>query len=242
MSSQLLQEAAALLSQARAVTVLTGAGISKESGIETFRDKKDGLWSRYDPMTLASPESFAENPELVWKWYCHRRDQVNQTGPNEGHKVIAKWESRYKDFLLVTQNVDGLHEKAGTQKIVKLHGTLWEARCTKTGKVLSFVEEPETIPPYCKCGSLLRPNIVWFGEALPSGAIEQSVEHVLKSDVLVVVGTSLVVYPAASLVPYALQAGIPVIEVNPEQSEYSELCISLRGKSGEVLPELDKLL
>jgi NAD-dependent deacetylase len=239
----MIKEAAQHLKSAKKVVVLTGAGISKESGIDTFRDKDDtGLWSKYNPMDLASPIAFNKDPKLVWDWYHWRRKKARAAKPNPAHEVVAKWESRFDEMFLVTQNVDGLHQRAGSKNLVCLHGNIWETRCSNTDKVLEKYETFDEVPPYCKCGAMLRPNIVWFGESLAPGVMELSYEKVLNSDVLVVIGTSLVVYPAAGIVPHALQAGVKVIEVNPDQSDFSSQTLFLKGRAGEVMPELDKLL
>lgn len=236
-------EAAKVLNKAKKVVILTGAGVSKESGLDTFRDAKgDGLWSQYNPMELATPQAFQRDPDLVWNWYNFRRDKAFEARPNPGHEIIAAWEKKFDEFLLVTQNVDGLHQRAGSKKVICLHGNLLQVRCLKSGKTLTKEEPFESVPPYCQCGSMLRPDIVWFGEALPEGAMEKSLDATLEADVLLVAGTSLQVYPAASLVPYALQRGIPVIEVNVEQSDFSSKTCFLSGPSGEVLPKLDSLL
>jgi NAD-dependent deacetylase len=240
-ASQELRRAVKVLLKAQSVVVLTGAGVSAESGIDTFRDSKgSGLWSRYNPQELATPQAFSADPELVWKWYEWRRDRARTASPNPAHRVISSWENRFKSFLLVSQNVDGLHQRAGSKKIICLHGSATEVRCTRSTKVFLKPDAFEQIPPYCLCGSMFRPNIVWFGESLPPGAMESAYERISNCDALVVVGTSLAVYPAANLVPTALQYGIPVIEINVEAGDFSSRTISLLGKAGEVLPDLDR--
>ena len=236
-----MDEAVKILKEARKVAVLTGAGISKESGLDTFRDTDgSGLWSQYNPMDLATPQAFGRDPQLVWDWYNFRRNKAFEAFPNPGHETLAKWETRFDEFLLVTQNVDGLHQRAGSSKILCLHGNLLDTRCLESDTVIYKPDPFEKVPPYCKCGSMLRPHIVWFGEALPFGAMERAVEACSQADVLLVVGTALAVYPAASMVPYALSAGVPVIEINPESSDFSSRTIHLQGASGEILPKLDE--
>lgn len=241
MKKDALDQAAKLLKEARSVVVLTGAGVSSESGIDTFRDSKNsGLWSRYNPQELASPYAFARDPKLVWEWYEWRRNKARDAKPNQAHEIIARWEQEFSNFLLVTQNVDGLHQRAGSTKIICLHGNATEVRCTRTKEVFPKPDPFQEVPPYCQCGSMLRPNIVWFGESLPAGAMESAYEAVETCDVLVVVGTSLVVYPAANLVPTAIQRSVPVVEINLEPTDFSQGSISLTGKAGEILPELQR--
>ncbi len=238
-----MEEAAEHLRTARKVVLLTGAGISKESGLDTFRDSEgDGIWSHYNPMELATPQAFKKDPELVWNWYNWRREKAFQALPNPGHETLVEWERQYPEFLLVTQNVDGLHQRAGSRKIVCLHGNLLEVRCLRTDKVLNRPNSFQTVPPLCKCGSMLRPHIVWFGEALYPGTMETAISAVRNADVLVVVGTSLAVYPAASMVPYALNEDVPVIEINPERSDFSNSTIFLKGPSGTILPDLQRAI
>lgn len=240
MKKESIHQAAEVLSQARSVVVLTGAGVSAESGIDTFRDSKNsGLWSQFNPHELATPQAFAKDPKLVWEWYEWRRDKARSAQPNKAHEVIAEWENQYPSFLLVTQNVDGLHQRAGSSHILCLHGNATEVRCTLSAQIFSRPDPFDELPPRCRCGALLRPNIVWFGESLPSGAMETAYAAVENCDLLVVVGTSLVVYPAASLVPAAIQKSIPVIEINTEPTDFSSRSISLIGKAGELLPRLN---
>lgn len=236
-----MQEAVQILKKAEKVVILTGAGISKESGLDTFRDSEnDGIWSRYNPMELATPEAFDKDPQLVWDWYDWRRNKAFEAEPNAGHLTLVEWEKQFQDFLLVTQNVDGLHQRAGSQRMLCLHGNLLEVRCLRTDQVMDRSNTFDNVPPYCACGSMLRPNIVWFGEALPVGVMEQAIDLASCADVLVVIGTSLVVYPAANMVPYALDAKIPVIEINPQRSNFSDATIFLEGESGKILPALQE--
>ena len=224
---------------ARRVVALTGSGISAESGVPTFRDAQTGLWARYDPQELATPEAFARDPELVWRWYAWRRDLVERASPNAGHEALARLERSVCAFLLITQNVDGLHQEAGSEGVVELHGNLRRSRCPLEGVT---VEDDGTdhLPPLCpSCGSPLRPDVVWFGEALPAAGLEAASEAARSCDLLLSVGTSGLVYPAASLPYEALESGATVVEVNPEPTPLSPAAhFSLRGRAGEVLSGL----
>ena len=206
------------------VIVFTGAGVSAESGIPTFRGK-DGLWNKFKPEELATPEAFFRNPKLVWEWYDWRRQLIAKAHPNEAHKIIAKMEKEIEDFYLITQNVDGLHQKAGSEKVVELHGNIWKVRCVDCGYETYDYRTPlPEIPPKCeKCGGLLRPGVVWFGESLPADALEKAYELSRESHIFIVVGTSGVVYPAAQLPYIAKENGAQVIEVNPEETPISRI-------------------
>lgn len=225
---------------AKYLAVLTGAGISAESGVPTFRGK-DGLWKNFRAEDLATPEAFERDPKLVWEWYDWRRGIIGDVSPNPGHEAIARLEKIFPQFQLVTQNVDGLHEKAGSRKIEELHGNIWKMRCLKEKTVVSNREVPlKQIPPYCGCGSLMRPHIVWFGESLFPGTLEVAFQTAEECDCMLVVGTSAVVQPAASLPLGAKRAGAYVVEINPERTPISDAVdATLLGKSGEVLPELE---
>ena len=234
-----MQRARQWIAEADAVAVLTGAGISAESGVPTFRGT-GGLWREYKLEELATPEAFARDPRLVWEWYNWRRELISRARPNAGHKALAELETRKRNFTLITQNVDGLHELAGSGRMLKLHGDIWRMRCTGCGS--NWPDRRATLPklpPHCACGALARPGVVWFGEPLPEG-IMQEAEHAAESaDVLLVVGTSAVVYPAAGLIPHAKARGVKVVEVNPEATPYSDMVdCALRGAAGEILPEL----
>lgn len=225
------------------VVVLTGAGISAESGVPTFRGK-DGLWKNHRPEELATPVAFQRDPKLVWDWYDWRRNLIKPLKPNAGHKVIATIEQKRPDFNLITQNVDGLHQKAGSRKCLELHGNIWKMRCTKEGKVVENLDAPlKNIPPMCECGSMLRPHIVWFGESLEEEVIQSSYQAVQNCDLVFVIGTSAVVQPAASLPGIAKNAGAYVIEINAEETPISTLVdASYIGKAGEILPLLERYL
>ena len=236
----------ARLASAKDVAVLTGAGISAESGVPTFRDP-DGLWQQFRPEELANVEAFLRNPVLVQGWYAHRRTVVEEVQPNPGHHALAELEilicERGGNFLLATQNVDGLHSRAGSEHILELHGTLTRSYCIDCGRPasedeLSAIESGKTAA--CpECGGLLRPDVVWFGEMLPEGAMEYAAEAAATCDVFLSVGTSAVVYPAAGLPLIARENGAYVAEINPQRSDIaSRLSEHVRGKAGEVLPQL----
>jgi NAD-dependent deacetylase len=244
MDTQTIERAAEMLRKAGRVAVLTGAGISAESGVPTFRGP-DGLWRRCRAEDLATPEAFARDPKLVWEWYDWRRGKIAGVGPNPGHDTLAKWETRFPAFTLITQNVDGLHAKAGSKNILELHGNIWKTRCTAEGTIAEHFDVPITnIPPRCpSCGALLRPHIVWFGEMLDRAVIDRAFAESAASDVMLVVGTSALVQPAASLPYHAAASGAKVIEINPDATPLSpEATISLRGKAGDILPLIDRAL
>ncbi|MCV7158407.1 NAD-dependent deacylase [Mycolicibacterium brisbanense] len=226
------------------LTVLSGAGISAESGVPTFRDVETGLWAKVDPYEISSSEGWQRHPERVWAWYLWRHYMMDAVEPNAGHRAVAAWQD-YADVHVVTQNVDNLHERAGSTHVHHLHGSLFEFRCDACGSqfegVLPQMPEPvEAVePPLCFCGGLIRPNVVWFGEPLPERAWDQSVAAVGSSDLVIVVGTSSIVYPAAGLPEAALANGIPVIEVNPQRTPLSDSAtVSLRETAVSALPGL----
>ncbi len=222
-----------------AVTVLTGAGISAESGIPTFRGA-GGLWKEYKPEDLATPEAFARDPRLVWEWYNWRRERIAQAVPNAAHRALVELEKRKPRFTLITQNVDGLHDLAGSGKILKLHGDIWRMRCTLCGANFPNRRVPlPKIPPHCACGGLARPGVVWFGEPLPDGMMQEAEHATASAQVFLVIGTSATVYPAANLIPHAKQSGARVIEINPEPGPLGGLADCLfQGPAGEWLPQL----
>lgn len=241
-----LDRAAEVLGRARSVCALTGAGVSAESGVPTFR-ASDGLWEGHRIEDVASPDGFRNDPQLVWDFYNARRENVRRVKPNPGHFALVELETRWRDrFALVTQNVDGLHRAAGSRRLFEIHGSLYRTRCTGCREVKDRGLEPLAALPMCECGAMLRPDIVWFHEALPEDVWEASMLAASECDVLLVVGTSAVVHPAASLVPIAKRSRAPgatVVEVNLTRTEASDLAdIGLYGPSGEVLPRLVKAL
>jgi NAD-dependent deacetylase len=231
-------EAAARLREAQRVLVLTGAGVSAESGVPTFRGPQ-GLWRSFRPEDLATPEAFARDPGLVWEWYAWRRETVAACAPNPAHRALAALEARVPEFLLATQNVDGLHARAGSRRLVELHGSLWRVRCTGCGEVAARREPVPELPPRCRCGSVLRPDVVWFGETLPVEALQRAFTAAREAQVVLVVGTSSLVHPAAAIPEAALFAGACVVEVNPEPTPLSDRAtVSLRGRAADVVPWL----
>jgi len=217
---------------------LTGAGVSAESGVPTFRGT-GGLWRSFRPEQLATAEAFYHDPTLVWEWYEWRRQLVAACQPNAAHRALAEMEQALPDFVLVTQNVDGLHQLAGSQRVLELHGSLWRLRCTACGCVREDRRVPlPEIPPRCDCGGLLRPDVVWFGESLPTGVVEAAWQAAAVCRWALVVGTSAVVHPAASLPLVARRNGAYLVEVNPAETVLTSLVDEvLRGPAGQLLPE-----
>jgi NAD-dependent deacetylase len=218
--------------QAGSICVVSGAGISAESGIPTFRGA-GGLWHNFRAEDLATPDAFKRDPKLVWQWYDWRRQLIAKAEPNPGHYAVSR-------LKIVTQNVDGLHQRAGAKDVLELHGSIWTIRCTACDYQTQDMRVPlPEIPPLCSCGALLRPGVVWFGEGLPVDVWDNAQQAVLSAKVLLVVGTSALVYPAASLIPLAKRAGAFVIEINPDDTSVSAAVDhAIRGRAGEVLPKL----
>jgi len=229
------------LKKAKNIVFVTGAGISQESGIPTFRGK-DGLWRKYDPMTLATIDAFYQNPKLVWEWYEERRQNILAANPNPGHKAIAELE-QYKQVSVLTQNIDGLHQRAGSTSVYELHGSIITIKCTVCDFKDTITSNFTHLPPLCKCGNMLRPDVVWFGEALPQDIWKSAIEQSSSCDVMVVVGTSLAVSPANLLPVYAKQNGALMIEVNPDEIPMSgTMDLSLRSSAAKTLPELIRIV
>ena len=229
------------LDSANRIVALTGAGISAESGVPTFREAQTGLWAQYDPTDLATPEAYARDPATMWSWYCWRRNKVLSVEPNAGHHALVALQAMVPELLVATQNVDQLHQRAGSQTVIELHGTIMRARCFARGHMADAWPEPDTPePPLCPiCSSPLRPDVVWFGESLPPEAIQRAWQAASRCDVLLSIGTSSVVYPAAGIAEVALQHGACVIEVNPDETPLSQSAsFVLRGPAGEVLPRV----
>ena len=228
----------------RSVAVLTGSGVSAESGVPTFRDAQTGLWARYEPQELATPEAFERDGRLVWEWYEWRRNLVRRADPNPGHKALAELERRVPSFSLATQNVDGLHRTAGSENVLELHGNIMRSRCSVEGVEAQPRVDDESVPPLCpNCGAFLRPDVVWFGEALPEDVFAAASEAARGCDVFLSVGTSSLVYPAASLPSDAARSGAILVEVNPDATPLTPHAdYALRGRAGEVLPALVEAL
>lgn len=229
------------LKDARSVVVSTGAGVSAESGVPTFRGE-EGLWKKFRAEELATFAAFQANPDLVWEWYQYRREVINKIKPNPGHYAIAEMTNLFDNFQLITQNIDDLHRLAGSEDILELHGNIKRNRCLECGH-MNYNEEFDQFPPMCKCGGRIRPDVVWFGELLPAGALERAYEATRSCDLFFTVGTSGFVQPAASLPPTARQHGAFVVEINIEPTELTFIVDQhFRGKSGEVLPAIvDKI-
>ncbi len=252
------EDLSALVLRAGHVAVLTGAGISAESGVPTFREVQTGLWQRFSAEDLATADAFANNPDLVWTWYRWRQSLIQQVQPNPGHLSLARWQRSLKkregSLTIVTQNVDDLHERAGAEVLAHLHGSIFAHRCAECGAPHELPDpdydgfqtppQPDKAPActHCKTG-LLRPGVVWFSEMLPVEAFEAAAEAIRSADLVLVVGTSGIVQPAASLPLLALERGAPLVEVNPEETELSELMdYCLRGSSGQMLPKFTAVL
>ena len=237
--STTIQELKERLGQATAVTVLTGAGISADSGVPTFRGP-DGLWKDHRPEELASPEAFARNPKLVWEWYDWRRELLATKQPNPAHTALVELENSVNDFWLITQNVDGLHLLAGSQRLSEIHGNIWKVRCTQCERIEFNHDVPIAILPEClTCGGLLRPHIVWFGEALDPEDLQKCFDALRNCQVLLIIGTSGIVYPAASFGPVAKENGAFVAELNLEPTPNSELVdLAVQGYAKDLVPQL----
>lgn len=219
---------------------LSGAGVSAESGVPTFRGN-DGLWKKFRPEELANFDSFIKNPDLVWEWYSYRRKLISEVRPNPGHIALALMQDIVPDFTLVTQNVDNLHVRAGSRNVVELHGNIMRSYCLECGLFAGdTLQEPRAGIPRCEhCGGMLRPDVVWFGELLPLGAFQKAAEAAQRCDVFLCVGTSGIVYPAASIPVMARETGAYVVEINPEYTDLSPgMHETLLGPSGEILPGL----
>ena len=234
---------ACALAAAKRVVALTGAGVSAESGVPTFRDALTGLWARFDPLELATPAAFARHPKLVWDWYASRREALRDATPNPGHHALVDIERRAPSFLLATQNVDGLHARAGSRALVELHGNLARVRCSRDGRIVERWDEPAgnaATPPRCPhCGAFLRPDVVWFEEALPAEALERADDAARHCDLMIVAGTSAEVYPAAGLPRTARAAGALVVEINPCETSLTPVAAyAIAARSGVALPAL----
>jgi NAD-dependent deacetylase len=239
MSVEIPEQLVNALRKAQQVVVLTGAGVSAESGLSTFRDPQTGLWSKFRPEELATPEAFQRNPKLVWEWYDWRRQKVAEAKPNLAHYALAEIERHVPKFTLITQNIDNFHQAAGSQNVIELHGNLARTKCFEDGKVVESWPPTDEVPPRCpRCGGLLRPDVVWFGEMLPVQALKTAQAEAKACDLFFSIGTSGTVEPAASL-PRLARHWVTVVTVNLEVvNSVSERIINLNGKAGEILPAL----
>ena len=222
------------------ILVLTGAGMSAESGVPTFRDAQDGMWSKFRPEDLATPEAFSNHPQTVWDWYAERRENISSVSPHAGHNALVEMEPFFESLLLVTQNVDGLHQQAGSGKVIELHGNIMNSICSKTGKPIdnSWIRSNPGRPPVSPHHpqGLARPAVVWFGEALPQDAMNEAVTAARECEICFSIGTSTLVQPAASLPFVALNAGAVVIEINPTPTPLStEASFHLQATAAEAL-------
>jgi NAD-dependent deacetylase len=226
------------LRDAKRVTVLTGAGVSAESGIPTFRGA-GGVWEKYDFQKLATPWGFREDPALVWEWYQLRQIEMKKASPNPAHVVIAAMAKYYPAFRVLTQNIDGMHQRAGSEDVVELHGSIWRMRCERDGTTVTLDSPVADIPPLCQCGSIMRPDVVWFGEPLKPEVLAEASQAAAESDLMFVVGTSAIVYPAAALPVIVKNSDGAVVEINMEETDVSRYAdASFFGRAGELLPAI----
>jgi len=230
-----------ILKKSKSLFILTGAGISAESGIPTFRGS-DGLWKNYSAIDLATPEAFEKNPELVWEWYHWRQKIILNAEPNPAHYSVVDLEKKFNQFLLLTQNVDNLHRRAGSQNVLELHGNIFRARCLSCGAIVGHEIKPGgkiDNQPKCACGGLLRPDVVWFGESIPQDIWQQSLKFLSTADTAIISGTSGVVWPAAAIPEMAKRHKVKTIEINLEPTPISSIVdVSILGKAGEILPQI----
>lgn len=228
------------LRSAHRVVALTGAGVSAESGVPTFRDAQTGLWAQFRPEELATAEAFRRDPKRVWDWYAWRRERVDRVSPNPGHFALVEMERRVPEFLVITQNVDGLHQRAGSQRVLELHGNITRVKCfAEDTPVTTWKETGEGLPRCPRCGSWLRPDVVWFGETLPAGLMAEAERATVECELFFSIGTSALVYPAAGLALTAREANALLVEVNPRETPLTaQAGHVLRGLSGVVLPQL----
>jgi NAD-dependent deacetylase len=243
MHNTIPKELISTLQEAKRIVVLTGAGISAESSVPTFRDPQIGLWSQYRPEELATPQAFQRNPALVWEWYEWRRGMLANASPNLGHDSLVIMETRVPNFVLITQNIDGLHQQAGSEKVIELHGNIFRNKCFVEGTIIDTYQKSNDVPPRCpNCGAYIRPDVVWFGESLSQADIQSAWDSAMNCDVFFSIGTSSLVQPAASLPSIALDAGATVLEINITETPLTPYAShSLLGPAGEILPELVRL-
>lgn len=234
-----VEHAARLLAAAQRVVVTTGAGMSRECGIPTFREAPGALWEDYNPEDLATPEGFLRDPPLVWRWYVARRAMMAECKPHDGHYALARLEKLYDHYLLLTQNIDNLHRAAGSSSLVEVHGNVFRFKCFDNHHPVETLPQSDEEPPRCHCGSMIRPDVVWFGETLDSHDLEVAFDALSACDVVLVVGTSGIVYPAAGFPGVAKQSGASVIEVNPEISRITaDADVFVQAEAGKALPPI----
>lgn len=248
----MIAQAAKLINSAKQIVILTGAGVSKESGIPTFREAQTGLWETYDAQQLATPQAFRNNPKLVWEWYEFRRHMIGEKRPNPGHVALAELEKRFPSTWIITQNIDDLHEQAGSEQVIHLHGNIAQHKCFDNCQgnptiidTTSFEWDKDDGPPPCPhCGAWVRPNVVWFTEMLPEKELNQAFQLSLTCDLMIVIGTSGLVTPAAALPGKAKNRNqAKIIEINPNYSMITSIAdIKLEGPSGEIMPQIMKEL
>lgn len=227
------------LRKAKDVCILTGAGVSAESGVPTFRDAQSGLWAKYEPQELATPEAFQANPDLVWQWYTWRRELVAQVSPNPGHAALVEIASHVPAMSLVTQNVDGLHQRAGSEAVIEFHGNLFRNRCFAGNCDVATADLTVEAPLCPNCHARIRPDVVWFGEPIPEQAMRQATQAAERCDLFLSIGTSALVWPAAGLADLARRAGAKIVEINLDPTAIGAFAdVSLQGQSGRILPEL----
>jgi len=234
-----IDKAIDLLTPVRKLVVTTGAGMSKESGIPTFRDAPSALWANFNPEDLATPEGFMRDPKLVWEWYVERRKMIGQAKPHPGHFAVAAMEPMFDEFMLLTQNIDNLHREAGSKNLVELHGNIFHYKCFDQHHPVEELPKTADVPPRCQCGSMIRPDVVWFGEMLAPDDLDRAFEALKDCDAILVVGTSGLVYPAAGFPHAAKSMGAVVVEVNPEESAITDLAdVFVAAGAGDALPDL----
>ena len=228
------------LRSVKRVSVLTGAGVSQESGLRTFRDPMVGLWKQYQPSDLATPEAFEKSPELVWEFYSARRLKAGDVEPNSGHFALMEMERHVPQFTLITQNIDGLHQRAGSKNVIELHGNITRVKCSRgCGVPFEWEDDGKKVPVCATCGANLRPDVVWFGEMLPEDKLSGALQAARTSQVFFSIGTSGMVQPAATLPTLAKQGGAVTVEINTEETPLTpSVDYFIKGKSGEILPEL----
>jgi NAD-dependent deacetylase len=221
------------------LVVVTGAGMSRESGIPTFRDAPSSLWANFNPEDLATEEGFSKDPPLVWKWYSERRNRIGEKSPHPGHYAVAEMEPLFESFNLITQNIDDLHRKAGSKNLIELHGNIFRYKCFDKHHTVDRLPRSNDIPPRCECGSYIRPDVVWFGEMLEEDDLDRAFVALSSCEAILVIGTSGLVYPAAGFPGVAKSYGAFVVEVNPEETPITDVAdVSIRAEAGEVLPRL----